>query len=387
MAKILLVGNLHIVKPNVPRHSRHQLLRPKRFPSERFDEFPLEKIWVPLESIAMWRNPVEEYQLIHTFNGIPLFTKKRWIVTFEVLLPYLQSGTNLILKSILKEQLALESCKKIIALSDYARIKIINNLKSWDFLEGIINKLTIIHPNFPVQVSHTKEYDNSQSLNILFIGNHFGRKGGFCALRLAKKAQDISLPITIHLVSKMEYSQGIWTDFSDKSRYEADLKLLNLKNVVFHGQLPNQEVIELLSKSHFHLLPTLHDTYGYSVIESFSVATPVITTNVAALPEFVYPNENGYLLNLERNQTREWKNLPSQTLKNSSDEYWNMLNSTYDDLANQALQLLGEFIERADRREHYESLSAGALNRFQNFHDSRKVNDVLDNLYLEAIEN
>lgn len=77
--------------------------------------------------------------------------------------------------------------------------------------------------------------------------------------------------------------------------------------------MPNQKVIDLLARSHFHLLPTIHDTYGYNVIKSFSVAT----TNVAALPEFVHDHKNGYLLNLELNQTREWKNLLSHTLKNS----------------------------------------------------------------------
>lgn len=82
-------------------------------------------------------------------------------------------------------------------------------------------------------------------------------------------------------------------------------------------KLPNQKVIDLLAPSHFHLLPTLYDTYRYNLIESFGIAT----TNVAALPEFVHDHKNGYLLNLELNETREWKKLPSNTLKNSSEEY------------------------------------------------------------------
>lgn len=69
-------------------------------------------------------------------------------------------------------------------------------------------------------------------------------------------------------------------------------------------KLPNQKVVDLRVSSHVHLLPTLHDTYDYNLIESFSVAT----TNVVALPEFVHDHKNGYLLNLELNETREWKN-------------------------------------------------------------------------------
>lgn len=384
MAKILLVGDSHIIKPNIPRYSRHQLLRPKKFPSERFP-IPFARIWQPFESIALWRPIPEDYQLVHAFNGIIPYTKKPWIVTFEVLLPYLQSETNQLLRSLLKERLALDNCRKIIALSEYAKFKFINSLKNWSLLDNVIPKLEIINPNFPVINTQPKTYKNTEKLEVVFIGNHIGRKGGIAALRLAQKAKNAGLPLTIHVVSKLDYGNNIWTDFPDRNRYEADLKLLNLDNVIFHGKLPNQKVIELLTRCHFHLLPTLHDTYGYSVIESFSVATPAITTNVAALPEFVHHNKNGYLLNLELNETREWKNLPSHTLKNSSEEYWQILDTTYDNLATQALQIIGEFIENPNNRETYELQSAEALSKVQNLYDSQKMNDMLDNIYSEAL--
>lgn len=384
MAKILLVGDSHIIKPNVPRYSRHQLLRPKKFPSERFP-IPFAQIWQPFESIALWRPLGEDYQLVHAFNGIIPYTNKPWIVTFEVLLPYLQSETNPLLRALLKQRLALDNCRKIIALSEYAKLKFITSLRNWSLLDNVTQKLEVISPNFPVTTTQPKSYKSTENLEIVFIGNHIGRKGGIAALRLAQKAKNAGLPLTIHIVSKLDYGGKIWTDFPDKNRYEADLKLLNLDNVIFYGKLPNQKVIELLAFSHFHLLPTLHDTYGYSVIESFSVATPAITTNVAALPEFVHDHKNGYLLNLELNEVREWKNLPSHTLKNSSEEYWEILDKTYDNLAVQALQISGEFIEKSDKRETYELMSAGALAQVQNHYNSRKINNILDNIYSEAM--
>ena len=383
MAKILLVGDSHIIKPNIPRYSQHQLLRPKKFPSERFP-IHFAQVWQPFESIALWRPLQEDYQLVHAFNGIIPYTKKPWIVTFEVLLPYLQSETNQLLRSLLKERLALDNCRKIIALSEYAKLKFLGSLTDLRFLDNVSQKLEVVNPNFPVITTQPKTYKNNEKLEIVFIGNHIGRKGGIAALRLAQKAQLASLPITMHIVSKLDCGK-VWTDFPDRNRYEADLKLLNLDNVVFHGKIPNQKVIDLLARSHFHLLPTLHDTYGYSVIESFSVATPAITTNVAALPEFVHDHKNGYLLNLELNETREWKNLPSHALKNSSEEYWQILDTTYNNLATQALQIMGEFLEKPDKPETYESMSAEALAQVQNFYNSRKMNDILDNIYSEAI--
>lgn len=83
---------------------------------------------------------------------------------------------------------------------------------------------------------------------------------------------------------------------------------MDLDNVNYYKSLPNQQVIDLLSKSHFQFMPTLQDSYGFSIAEGFSVATPAITTNICALPELITPGENGYLLEVPLNESREWKN-------------------------------------------------------------------------------
>jgi glycosyltransferase involved in cell wall biosynthesis len=42
----------------------------------------------------------------------------------------------------------------------------------------------------------------------------------------------------------------------------------------------NQQVLELMSTCHLNLLPTLHDTYGFSVLEGFANGLPAITTDI-----------------------------------------------------------------------------------------------------------
>lgn len=186
------------------------------------------------------------------------------------------------------------------------------------------------------------------------------------------------LPITINLVSGMNYGSRVYTDFPDNMRYQKDLKLLNLNNIVFHKLKSNREVIKLLSQSHLQIMPTLDDTYGFSILEGFSVATPAITTNVCALPEIVHHNQNGYILNLDVNEDRNWIHL---SRRNSSD-YWDILDSTYDNLVEQALRLIVEIVVKP---EHYELLSAGAIAQAFNVHDSRSKSELLDNIYLEAM--
>ena len=383
MVKVIIGGQQHLSIPNLPRNSQHTLIRPKPFPAGRY---PIEKVWYPLGSFIPWQPLWGRYQTIHSFNRI-LYTNKPWFLTFEdhrVLYRNPQNKQEAIIYDLLNNRLSLENCQKIIAISDYAKLRFGKRIEGWTIAEKVNNKLLVIHPNFPVIVRQPKIYQEHQSLQLVFVGNHFARKGGIVALRLAKKAEKLGLPLTIHIISGLEYGSGVPTDFPDRSKYTEDLKLLHLSNVVFHKNIPNAKVLELFSQSHFQLMATLHDTYGYSIVEGFSVATPAITTNVCALPEFIRHDENGYILKLPINEIKHWSNWLHGE-KTKTDEYWDIVNSTYDYLADQALQQIVHFLDRADKREHYESLSAGALAQAQNVHNSEKQNDLLDNLYAAAV--
>lgn len=383
MAKVIICGQKHLSIPNLPRNSRHTLIYPKPFPAGRY---PIEKFWYPLASFMAWQPVWQRYQAIHSFNRI-LYTNKPWFLTFEdhrVLYRNPKNQVEAAIYELLNNRLALDNCQKIIAISDYAKLRLINRIKGWEIEEKISKKVDVIHPNFPIKVKQSKLYQEQQNLQLVFIGNHIARKGGVVALRLAQKAEKLGLPITVHIISGLEHGSGVPTDFPDRSKYVEDLKLLKLSNVVFHRNIPNDKVIELLSQSHFQLMATLHDTYGYSIIEGFSVATPAITTNVCALPEFVRNGENGYILELPINEIRHWSNWLHGE-KTKTDEYWEIVDSTYDYLAEQALQRIMQFLDRTDKREHYEFLSAGALAQAQLVHNSEKQNELFDNLYAAAV--
>ncbi len=382
MAKIVVCGNNHIRIPNLPRNSKHQLIHAKSFPTGRY---PIEKLWYPLGSFFPWQPSWEKYQVAHSFNRV-LYTNKPWFVTFEdhrVLYRNPQNKAETVVYELLNNRLALDNCQKLISISDYAKMRFLKRIEGWEIEEKLNNKLDVIHPNFRTRVDQAKTYQSDENLQLIFVGHHIARKGGVVALRLAKKAEKLGLPLTIHIISGLGHGSGVPTDFPDTRKYIEDFKLLNLSNVVFHKNLPNDKVIELLSQSHFQLMPTLHDTYGFSVIEGFSVATPVITTNVCALPEFVRHDENGYILELPINDIRHWANWVHGE-KTKTNEYWEVLNNTYDSLAEQAVEQIKQFLDRSDKREHYEFLSAGALAQAQILHNSEKQNELFDNLYAAA---
>lgn len=367
MATVLQMGSRQMMGFNSSRNSRHRLIRDRRL---KFKGLHVE---LPVLS---------DYQLIHSYNKIPQTTKP-WIVTFESLLPrVLSRGTDPTPKRVLlRKHLVSSNCRKIIAISAYAKGIFSRVNKDWDLLDDVLKKVEVIHPNVPINSHAPKTYVGTQPLQLVFIGNDFARKGGITVLRLAKKAKQMGVPIAVHLVSGMKYGPEVHTDYPHTEKYEEDLKLLSLDNVVFHGKKSNQEVLQLLSQSHFQIMPTLHDTYGYSIVEGFSVATPAITTNVCALPEFVHHGKNGYVLNLDLKENKIWTHLIHWPLSRDNQEYWKILNSTYDNLADQALQLLVEFLSKP---ESYEGMSAGALAQARNIHNPQQATQLLDGLYSEV---
>lgn len=371
MAAILLAGNYKLMSFNLPRNSIHELIY--TIP------FPLKKIWRPFDGLGIGLPVWTDYQLIHSYNRIPYTNNlnRPWIVTFESIFPRTIGSDSYELKNLLRKRLTSNNCKKLIAISDYAKRKFIRFNKDWQFLNDVLKKLEVIHPNIPIRTWIPKTYDGKK-LQLVFIGNDFARKGGVVALRLAKKAKHLGLPITINLVSGMSYGSNVYTDFPNAAQYENDFKLLELNNVVFYKKKSNKEVLQLLADSHLQIMPTLDDTYGFSIIEGFSVATPAITTNVCALPEIVHHDRNGYLIHLDLNKDRNWMYLS----RRNSQEYWEILDSTYDNLVKQVLHFILEIINKP---EHYEYLSAGAIAQACKVHNSQKTSKLLDNLYSEII--
>ncbi|MFM7405912.1 MAG: hypothetical protein ACKO3K_04395 [Cuspidothrix sp.] len=66
------------------------------------------------------------------------------------------------------------------------------------------------------------------------------------------------------------------------------------------------------------------------------------------------------------------------------DEHWEILDKTYENLADQIITRLGEFQDRSDRKEHYEQLSYGAFEQGK-IHDSQRISELIDKIYSEAI--
>ncbi len=251
--------------------------------------------------------PATRVDLVHAFNRIPVNSSK-FIMSFESHLPrHFALARRSRLVRYMTSRIADARCRRIIALSHFAKRQFLAQHAGEPEAGLLADKLMVRHPNIVVpDLPDALADDPVDRLRIIFIGAHFGRKGGCVAVRMAEKALRRGLPLEVTVVSSLKVGGPVWTDPTDPAFFEPYLKLLDLENVSFHRQLPNPEVRRLLRASHFSILATFADTFGYSAIESMSEHTPVIGTGVCALPEFLTDGVNGIVLPVQMTDTGEW---------------------------------------------------------------------------------
>lgn len=320
--------------------------------------------------------------LLHAHNRIPLISN-RFIISHESGLPRrygLSSGNRNPLVKWMQNRLESDACRRIVAMSHYGQRCLLENQEELQRLDHTQHKMMVRHPNIELGPDEDRLKDDPcDKLVLTFIGGHFARKGGCVAVRIAEQAQQRGLPIEVNIVSSLAVGEHIWTDPTQDGVFEPYLELLKLPNVNYHEYLPNDQARELLGRSHFSMLPTLSDTFGYSAIEGLAEHTPVIGTKVCALPEFVDDGFNGYLFDIETGEAEAWKSLGFE--RRAEAAYANHFNETIDQLATEITARLETII---GRKQDILRLRRNARLTAETMFDARKINPLWDTLYSRA---
>jgi glycosyltransferase involved in cell wall biosynthesis len=367
----ILTSNHYIADFTVPFQAQHTIKR-VRFVN-------LGRLWNPALAVAAYR-PMQSFDLAHFVNKIPVALGKDWLVTFESALPRMFPPSEP-LRRHLRGQLMSPGCLAIVAMSAWALSSFKRINAGWAGLGAVLGKTHMLQPAIPLAAPAPRTLGRGETIRLVFVGNNFARKGGIVVLRLASRALAEGLPLQIHIVSSKMICSGSHTDHPDPSRYQADLKHLGLPNVVFHGAMNNQQVLDLMATCHLNLLPTLHDTYGFSVLEGFANGLPAITTDVCALPEFVLAapaaNANGFLLRLPKDERNCWRHVE----ESRSHEYWDTLDHAFACMTEQALVHLRSLAANPGRLEE---LSRNALAGIEQRHNPLLLAQALDVIYSHA---
>lgn len=354
-----------------PRNSRHQI------DSRRF--LPFNRASSALDGVTL-AAPGRPVDLFHAHNRIPLGVS-RFIMSFESNLPrrYALKDDSLILRT-MTNAIRSRRCRRLVAMSHFARRCFAHQHREAPYFQELDSKCMVRHPNLALgNRADTLDVNASGPLRLAFVGGHFGRKGGCVAVRIAELARQRNLPIHVSIISTLEAGEAVWTDPTTEDFFAPYFALLDAPNVDFMGAQSNSVVRDTLASCHFSLLPTFADTFGYSAIESMAEHTPVIGTDICALPEFIEDGTNGFLLPMEKTQLGSWKG--EDYGARGTIAYARRFAEETDRLAEAALEKLKPYLE--DQRE-LASFRLAARNTAELMFDADRAGDGWDRLYDEV---
>ncbi|WCR10716.1 glycosyltransferase family 4 protein [Paracoccus stylophorae] len=321
------------------RHSRH-ILDWRRF-------VPFNQIHPGLEGMTVMA-PGRPADLVHTNNRIPLGARK-YILSFEDNAPRrFRFPEDNRLTRFLDDRIASPRCRRLIAMSDFARRRFLHQHRDNPDLPRLRAKLDVRYPNIVIRDTQDQLRDDPcTTLVLTFVGAHFARKGGCVAVRIAQKALAAGLPIRVNIVSPLVMGKAVWTDPERPEFFKEYTDLLTLENVEYNSTMPNAQTRQKLAQSHFCVLTTFVDTFGFSAIEAMAEHTPVLGTRLCALPEFIEDDRNGILIDMPVNALGMWQR--PQDISRASPEYEDYFRAEVDRIASAAVDRLTPLIGDRDR--------------------------------------
>lgn len=352
---------------NTPRHSRHRLHFIRHAPTHQLSK--------RLEAVTIFPRAGAP-DLIHAYNRIPLGPTP-FVVGFESHMP--RYWWRDALSDGYARLLVQPRCRRILASSECAAAIFRDQHADHRDFAALEAKLQVVYPNIDMPDGPDALADDPcETLRILFVGGHFGRKGGCVAVRVAELARERGIPIHVTVVSSLQVSRGIWSDPADPAFFEPYLKGLTAENVTHLAGAPNSTVLDLLARSHFSILATFSDTFGWSCLESFSRFTPVIATPQGALSEFIEDGVNGLMLPLAVNGLKEWVHLNDPKDRAFETRYRDAI----EEMAEAAIAKLERLVGQPDALR---AIRHGARATCERLFDGRSRSAGYDAIYDEAV--
>jgi glycosyltransferase involved in cell wall biosynthesis len=164
-----------------------------------------------------------------------------------------------------------DKVSRYIALTNFAKGK---------FIEGGIssNKITV-KPNFIKKKNIEKGLEDKKF--ILYVGRISIEKGLHILLKAWKNVKN-----------KQNYKLIIIGDGPEKARLEKEYEL---SDIIFMGKQNENIVLEYMRSAKYLIVPSIwYEGFPMSIVESYSMGTPVICTNIGSLQEVVDHEKTGF---------------------------------------------------------------------------------------------
>lgn len=339
---------------------------------------PTHKISGKIESFTVMNTMNAD--LIHSFNRIPVLTGLPFVISFESHLPRYFGGEDSRLFAMMRRRLASPQCRRIIAISEFAKRIFLDTHKGRPDYAALEAKLQVIYPNVVLPEWRAETSSPDRPLRLLFVGAHFGRKGGAAAVRAAQIARRRNLPVEVHIVSSLTVGPSVWTDPLDPAFFEPYIQGLEDENVRFDRGLPNPHVVSLMREADFTILTTFSDTFGFSAIESMAMGTPVLATPQNALPEFIVDGDNGHMVDLPLGRLGEWAHIGHGDRGGAA--YADLYRGEIERIAEGIIDRVEPYCHDRAPLAHMRQRARGTAERM---FDTNKIGPQLDRLYEECV--
>jgi len=232
-----------------------------------------------------FRTKLKQYDLIHFHNdtdlSFPLFShnlnKKTLFHCHCLDTTFYDYRRNPIARNIL-----IRSADIFITLSDFL-FKLLNEL-------GVAQERIRILPN-GVDTNKFKEGTNEKIPNLLLFVGRLDPKKGIPVLLASLK--NLKKPVRLVIIGPpstyTQYSANVMKligTLSKKTNHE----------ITYLGKVPINELIGWYQKASMVILPSIYESFPMVTMESLACGTPVVASNVGAIPEVVRDYENGLLV-------------------------------------------------------------------------------------------
>ncbi|MBF2016557.1 MAG: glycosyltransferase family 4 protein [Rivularia sp. T60_A2020_040] len=122
-----------------------------------------------------------------------------------------------------------------------------------------------------------KHQVSSETLCLVNVGSNHPRKNISTILKVVKILKEKNLPIKF-------WKAG--ADFTDDDKKFIETQSLE-NEVSYIGQPEKATLVEIYNAADILIAPSLHEGFGITLLEAMACGTPVITSNVSAMPEVV----------------------------------------------------------------------------------------------------
>ncbi|MDR0894074.1 MAG: glycosyltransferase family 4 protein [Prevotellaceae bacterium] len=181
----------------------------------------------------------------------------------------------------------LPACKRIITVSETERLNILHRFPT------LTDRLSVVYNGFGKQYhlltdaeSITRKYLPERPY-LFFLGNTDPRKNTLGVLRAYN-----------NYLTRSSRKQKLVITGLKKPEVEALLNIHSLKAcapyLVYTGYVPGNDLPALYNGAFAFLCPSLAEGFGIPLLESMACGTPVITSNLSAMPEIA--GEGGILI-------------------------------------------------------------------------------------------